>query len=104
MEGYQLKQMKENFGYFLRGKASQLPDIADIAAVADIQTPNKMLDWRTNPNLILPTNIRVCPSTVYSDAGFSTSGAPVGQLWHYSYIPVISSCCKRESLTLFSNP
>ena len=36
MEGYQLKQIKENFGYFLRGKASQLPDIADIAAVADI--------------------------------------------------------------------
>ena len=41
MEGYQLKQMKENFGYFLRGKASQLPDIADIAdiaAVADIRS------------------------------------------------------------------
>ena len=38
MEGYQLKQMKENFGYFLRGKASQLPNIADIAAVADIRS------------------------------------------------------------------
>ena len=38
MEGYQLKQMKENFGYFLRGQASQLPDIADIAAVADIRS------------------------------------------------------------------
>ena len=38
MEGYQLKQMKENFGYFLREKAGQLPDIADIAAVADIRS------------------------------------------------------------------
>ena len=38
MEGYQLKQMKENFGYFLRGKASQLPDIADIAAEAYIRS------------------------------------------------------------------
>ena len=35
MEGYQLKQMKENFGYFLREKAGQLPDIA---AVADIRS------------------------------------------------------------------
>ena len=69
MEGYQLKQIKENFGYFFRGKASQLPDIADIAAVADIRS-SEMLDWRTNPNLILPTNLRVCPSTVYSDTGF----------------------------------
>ena len=33
--------------------------------------PNKMLDWRTNPNLILLTNIRVCPSILYSNAGFS---------------------------------
>ena len=33
-----------------------------------------MLDWRTNPNLILPTNIRICPSTVYSDAGFNIPG------------------------------
>ena len=38
MEGYQLKQMKENFGYFMSGKASQPPDIADIAAVADIRS------------------------------------------------------------------
>ena len=38
MEGYQLKQMKENFGYFLRGKASQLPYIEDIAAVANIRS------------------------------------------------------------------
>ena len=29
VEGYQLKQMKENFGHFLRGKGSLLPDIAD---------------------------------------------------------------------------
>ena len=33
--------------------------------------PNTMLDWRANSNIILHTNIRVCPNTVYSNAGFS---------------------------------
>ena len=32
--------------------------------------PNTMLDWRANSNIILHTNIRVCPNTVYSNAGF----------------------------------
>ena len=33
--------------------------------------PNKILDWQTNSNIILFTNIRVCPNTLYSNAGFS---------------------------------
>ena len=33
--------------------------------------PNTILDGRTNSNIILHTNIRVCPNTVYSNAGFS---------------------------------
>ena len=33
--------------------------------------PNTMLDGRANSNIILHTNIRVCPNTVYSNAGFS---------------------------------
>ena len=37
--------------------------------------PNKMLDWRTNPNLILLTNIRVCPSILYSDTDFITQSS-----------------------------
>ena len=40
--------------------------------------PNKMLDWRTNPNLILLTNIRVCPSILYSNAGFNIHGCGCG--------------------------
>ena len=36
--------------------------------------PNTMLDWRANSNMILHTNIRVCPNTVYSNAGFSVGG------------------------------
>ena len=31
--------------------------------------PNTMLDWRANSNIILHTNIRVCPNTVYSNKG-----------------------------------
>ena len=34
--------------------------------------PNTMLDWRANTNMILQTNIRVCPNTVYSNAGFTS--------------------------------
>ena len=34
--------------------------------------PNTMLDGRANSNIILHTNIRVCPNTVYSNAGFKT--------------------------------
>ena len=37
-----------------------------------------MLDWRTNSNLILLTNIWVCPSILYSDAGFSGGGLMEG--------------------------
>ena len=38
--------------------------------------PNTMLDWRANSNIILHTNIRVCPNTVYSNAGFTEHLVP----------------------------
>ena len=41
--------------------------------------PNKMLDWRTNPNLILLTNIRVCPSILYSNAGFNAESTKLNK-------------------------
>ena len=50
--------------------------------------PNTMLDWRANSNIILHTNIRVCPNTVYSNAGFNNCGSFVGMLsilWKFFY-------------------
>ena len=37
---------------------------------------NTMLDWQANSNMILHTNIRVCPNTVYSNAGFNYHTVP----------------------------
>ena len=56
---------------FLGRSSSEGEYIISVSLLRIFGHPNTLLDWRANSNLIFHTNIRVCPNTLYSNAGFS---------------------------------